>query len=322
MITLDVVIVNWNAGKQLLECLESISTSWQRSVFELIQCVVVDNASIDESANILTDFPFPLTVIKNRENKGFGSASNQGAVAGNGQYILFLNPDVRLFKDSLTKALLCLEEPQNKQIGILGIQLVDEKGLVYRNSGRFPTLGSFFYQMLGLDVLCPSRFPPHIMEDWDHQDNREVDRVEGAFCLMRRDVFEELQGFDETFFMYFEDVDFAYRARQAGWKSYYLAEAQAFHRGGGTTHRIIGRRLSYWFRSRLQYAAKHFGLTASRKILMASLSVEFLTRVGFNMIKLDGKHLIETFQAYRMYVQALPELLENMEGKKESPASP
>jgi N-acetylglucosaminyl-diphospho-decaprenol L-rhamnosyltransferase len=224
MIDLDIVIVNWNTGSQLRECLQSISPGGLLAGFRMRQCVVVDNASVDGSADGMEDLQLPLKLIRNPENKGFAYAINQGAANGKSEYILFLNPDVRLFKACLSTALLLLEKPENKQIGILGIQLVDGIGKVHRNSARFPTPGSLIYEMFGLDHVCPARFPPRVRTDWDHQENRYVDHVEGSFFLVRRKVFEQLSGFDEGFFLYFEDLDFSFRARQAGWKSYYLAK--------------------------------------------------------------------------------------------------
>ena len=315
MIKLDVVVVNWNAGNQLRDCLQSIQVTCSASTYQVSKCVVVDNASIDGSTDSLESITLPLRLLKNPENKGFGCASNQGAAVGNSEYIIFLNPDVRLYKDSLTKSLLFLEKPQNKQIGILGIQLVKRYGEVHRNAARFPTPGSLFYEMLGMDRVCPTRFPPRNMTDWDHQENRYVDHVEGSFFLVRRSIFEELSGFDERFFLYFEDVDFSFRAKQAGWKSFYLADSQAFHRGGGTTDRIKARRLFYWFKSRLQYVTKHFGRLAAWGILIASLSLEFWARTCINIIKLKWQYLFETLQAYGMYVKAIPQLLRELNGR-------
>jgi N-acetylglucosaminyl-diphospho-decaprenol L-rhamnosyltransferase len=312
MIDLDIVIVNWNTGPQLRDCLQSILPATPASVLCVRRCIVVDNASVDGSANSLDGLSLPLTLIKNPENKGFGYASNQGAAVGSSEYILFLNPDVRLFKDSLTKSFIFLENPQYKQVGILGIQLVDESGVVHRNSARLPTPGSLFHEMLGLDRFFPAHFPPRVMIDWDHQVNQPVDHVEGSFFLVRRSLFIQLNGFDERFFLYFEDADFSFRARQAGWKSYYLADVQAFHRGGGTTERIKSRRLFYWFRSRLQYVAKHFGQPVAWGILIASLTVEFQARIFFNIIHLNWQHLIETIKAYGFYLRSLPPFRRDM----------
>jgi GT2 family glycosyltransferase len=302
MIDLDIVIVNWNNGSELYKCLQSILAACPPNVIHLCQCVVVDNASTDGSLTGLAGLSLPLEIVQNSVNKGFAYASNQGAKVGVAKYILFLNPDSRLFPDNLQKALYFLEEKQNQSIGILGIQLVDGAGNVQRNVARFPTPSSFFYQMLGFDRLFPKYFPAHFMREWNHQESMEVNQVTGAFYLVRRQVFEKLDGFDERFFMYFEDLDFAYRARQAGWKSYYLAETKALHYGGGSSNQVKARRLFYILNSRVLYVAKHFGLVAAFGIMFASVGVESWIRLGRDIKNLSWYNFNNTFHAYAMFL--------------------
>ena len=312
MIDLDIVIVNWNTGHQLQDCLRSIPPAITPTVFGLRQCIVVDNASEDGSADGLEKPPLPFALIRNNENKGFAYACNQGAKAGKSDFILFLNPDTRLFPDSLEKPLSFLDEKRNAQIGIVGIQLVDENGVIHRNVARFPSPGSLFFQMLALDRIWPRRFPSHFMTEWDHRDSREVDQVTGAFFLVRRKLFEELDGFDERFFMYFEDLDFACRAKSAGWRSYYLADAQALHHGGGASYQIKAKRLYYSNTSRVLYVAKHFGTPSAIKIVMASFLFEFWVRLGWSLATLSKQNAVATIQSYCMILPALPRLLRNL----------
>jgi N-acetylglucosaminyl-diphospho-decaprenol L-rhamnosyltransferase len=312
MIDLDIIIVNWNTGPQLRRCLQSIASASLASEFRLQRCCVVDNASEDGSAEGLEGLPLPLEVVRNQSNKGFAAACNQGAQAGNSDYILFLNPDFRLFPDSLSKALAFLDDKQNVQVGILGIQLVDEDGVVHRNVARFPTPKTLWYQMLGLDRMWPHRFPSHFMTEWDHRDSREVDQVTGAFYLVRRKLFEQLEGFDERFFMYFEDLDFAYRAKKAGWKSYFLSDAQAFHLGGGSSYQILAKRLYFVLNSRVLYIAKHFGAPSAMKILLGSILVEFWVRLGWSLARFSRPNISATIQSYCMFLKTLPRLLKEL----------
>jgi GT2 family glycosyltransferase len=260
----------------------------------------------------ISGMDLPLELIVNSENKGFGSASNEGAKRGNSKYILFLNPDVRLFADTLSKSLSFLVSHTDENIGILGIQMIDQNNSIHRNTARYPTPASFFYQMLGVDRLWPRIFPPHFMTDWTHQDNRAVDQVPGSFFLVHRSLFNALNGFDERFFMYFEDLDFAYRAKLAGWTSYYLADVRAFHYGGGTTNQIKALRLFYVLRSRIAYAAKHFGYSNALWIMIASLTIEFWARLGWSFIHLSARNLIETLEAYFLYIKEVPALLKKI----------
>jgi N-acetylglucosaminyl-diphospho-decaprenol L-rhamnosyltransferase len=312
MIDFDIVIVNWNTGAQLRECLQLILPACPESILCLRRCIIVDNASQDGSTDGLEDLSLPLTIIRNHENMGFGFAANQGAKAGESKYILFLNPDFKLYPDSLVKAMRFMDGKRAEQVGILGIQLVDKDGVVHRNVARFPTPKSLFYQMLGLDHLWPRHFPSHFMTDWDHHESREVDQVTGAFFLVRRRVFEKLKGFDERFYMYFEDLDFAYRAKQTGWSSYYLADAQALHYGGGSSYQIKSRRLYFVFNSRVLYIAKHFGTLSAIKILIACILAEFWARLAWSFANLSKEAAIETIQAYRMFLGTLPQLLRKL----------
>ncbi|MRR32987.1 glycosyltransferase family 2 protein, partial [bacterium] len=297
MMNLDVVIVNWNTGAQLRDCLQSLSDCQRSSSCRIARCVIVDNASTDGSDACLPGHPFPVEVVRNTVNMGFGHACNQGARLGSSDYILFVNPDVKLFPDNLDAGLEFIDKPQNRHVGILGIQLVDEQGVIQRNASRFPRLFSLLYAMFGLDRFLPSVFPPRIMLDWDHRQNAVVDQVMGALFLIRRSVFESLGGFDERFFLYFEDVDLALRARNLGWESYYLATTRAFHKGGGATQQAKARRLFHWLHSRVLYADKHFGRGGASIVFIASIAIEFPSRMVWNILNFSWEHLRDTIEA-------------------------
>jgi GT2 family glycosyltransferase len=204
---LDIVIVNWNTGAQLRDALASVASALLHA-FTLARVVIVDNASRDGSAAGLDELGLPVTIIKNDENRGFGAASNQGAASSSSKYLLFLNPDMRLYADSLSVAVAFLEEPVNAGIGLCGIQLVDAEGRIHRSCTRHPRPRHFVAKMTGLDRIAPRLFPSHVMTEWGHDEDRQVDHVMGAFLLVRREVFEQLGGFDERFFVYLEDLDF------------------------------------------------------------------------------------------------------------------
>lgn len=315
MVPLDVVIVNWNAGEQILDCLKSLQAASQGSdLIKLSSCVVIDNASMDGSLDPLAALALPLTIMKNADNKGFGYASNQGSKIGKSKYILFLNPDVRLSPDNLVKTVSFMEEPHNQKVAATGIQFVFD-GKIQRTTARFPTRTSFFYQMLGLDHLWPGRFPPLLMTDWDHGESKELDHVPASFLLIRRKIFEELRGFDERFFMYYEDLDLSFRIKQAGWKIYYLATAQSFHQGGGTSQQVRAKRLFYVLCSRVYYVAKHFGYWTAVEVMIASVLAEFWVRLGWSLIKLSHRTFIETIEAYGRFVWAFPRLLKDLKNK-------
>lgn len=276
--TLAIVIVNWNSGTQLRECLASVNLSAPRlpADFALQDVVVVDNGSSDGSCESLSLQHGRLKVIRNEGNRGFAAACNQGAAGLQSDLILFLNPDTRLFDNSLAVPLAHLAEPAHQRTGIAGIQIVDEAGRVDRTCARFPTATHFACQAFGIDRRWPAT--GHAMREWDHRDSRPVDQVIGAFFLIRRSLFEHLGGFDERFFVYFEEVDLALRARQAGWRSMYFADAQVFHKGGGTSDQIKARRLFYSLRSRLHFGRKHFRLPQRLALVLVSTLLEPFSR--------------------------------------------
>lgn len=305
--TLDIVIVNWNAGSQLRDCLASIVATSLKGI-ELGTVVVVDNASSDDSLERIDLFP-QLQFVRNDENRGFAAACNQGARHGEGDYLLFLNPDTLLYPDSLTTPLQFMERPEHADIGIVGIQLIDESGRVARSCARFPTVGHFLAKMLGLDRLFPSTFPGHFMSEWDHGNSLDVDQVMGSFFLVRRSLFNALNGLDERFFVYFEEVDFSLRAHTAGWRSYFLADARAYHKGCGTSDQVKGTRLFYSLRSRILFGFKHFTFFQAALLLLATLVVEPLSRLLLNAAHFALQDCKETVKGFTLLVKALPRLL-------------
>ncbi|MFN2572496.1 MAG: glycosyltransferase, partial [Gemmatimonadales bacterium] len=137
-VVLDIVIVNWNSGTQLRRCLESIPAAERRGL-EIRRVTVVDNASSDHSADALDDLPLPLVCIRNATNRGFAAACNQAARGSPAAYLLFLNPDATVGKDALAAPIHFLEQPAHGTVGIVGVQLRDEKGVVARGCARFLT---------------------------------------------------------------------------------------------------------------------------------------------------------------------------------------
>lgn len=279
MTSVSVVVVNWNSGSHLRACLRSLA--WVRLKGVQLECVVVvDNASSDGSADQLAFAELPLKLRRNNRNLGYAVAANQGAAECHSDYLLFLNPDLRLIEDAISVPVTFLERPENHNVGILGIQLLDEVGSLQRSCARFPTAWSIIGRSLGFDRALPRVVAPHFMLEWPHHETRPVDQVMGAFFLVRRTVFDALGGFDERFFVYYDDVDFSLRAVKAGWVSVYFTGARAVHVGGGTTTSIPATRLFYNLSSRIRYARKHFGPMGLVIVIIATAVLEPLSRFG------------------------------------------
>lgn len=278
---LSIIIVNWNASGQLAEVISSIAQFHQDLVSNVI---IVDNASTDDSlvqVEELSNLPFQLQIVRNHDNRGFGAACNQGAELAKSEFILFLNPDTRLFEDSLTKPISFMRQPSNSGISICGIRLLDKEGNASTSAARFPTLQVMAGKILGLTKLFPTAFPAHLMSSSELRESGFVDQVIGAFFLIRKNVFDRCGGFDERFFVYFEEVDLSLRAKQLGYSSYFLSEVSAFHKGGGCSERVKAARLFYSLRSRILYAQKHYSL-------MGLVALVFLTGLELPLRLVQG----------------------------------
>jgi GT2 family glycosyltransferase len=309
-IMLDIVLVNWNSGRQLLDAVVSILHHHAGVVGKVI---VVDNNSTDGSLDVLKQelpvVPFHVQFVRNRCNRGFGAACNQGARLCDGDYLLFLNPDAKLFANSLLAPLAYIQQPENVDVGICGVQLIDEQQEVARSCARFPSAAAFAAEAVGLSKCRGLRSLGHHMSEWCHTTTRQVDHVIGAFYLVRRPLFEVLKGFDERFFVYLEDLDLSLRARRAGWRCIYYAGAQAFHAGGGTSRQVKATRLFYSLRSRLLYGFKHFSLPQAWAILGVTLLVEPVSRFVLSLSRGRLSDVRDILRGYAMLWRALPGIL-------------
>lgn len=298
---IDVIVVNWNSGEQLIDAVSSIAS--QKSDF-VREVIIVDNDSTDNSLQSVIGIS-NIKIIKSFENLGFGKACNLGTQHADADFLLFLNPDAAVYPGTLEKITKFMQNPANEKVGICGVQLIDEGGLVARSCARFPNPKGFIFHAIGLDRFFPKL--GHFMAEWPHDTTQDVDQLIGAFFLVRRSLFKELGGFDERFFVYFEEVDFSYRARKAGWRSIYLADVQAFHAGGGTSNQVKAKRLFYSLRSRLLYAFKHFTLPGALLVLIATLLLEPISRSALAIGRRSWSSLVETWTGYGMLFLWLPQ---------------
>jgi N-acetylglucosaminyl-diphospho-decaprenol L-rhamnosyltransferase len=276
---IDVVIVNWNSGGDLARCIAALAGNAGAGL--LAHIIVVDNGSGDGSAQVTGDGAVPLTIDRAGRNLGFAAASNRGAAQGKAPYILFLNPDTEIHDGALAAAL----QDFGPDIGLVGLRLLDAAGRTQRGCSRFPTALGFWLRALGLDRLSGFAAYAPFMQDWPHEDSRRVDQLMGACLLMPRELFAALAGFDERFFLYYEDVDLALRALRHGRGSWFEARGTVTHIGGGSSRRVPARRLSLSLASRLAYARKHFGIGGFVSVVLCTLLVEPWTRLAFAALR-------------------------------------
>ncbi len=296
--SVDIVIVNWNTGEHLLECLGSIERA-NRDGVELTRVAVVDNASSDRSTEGLDDLDLPLEVICNQRNVGFAAACNQGAERSSSDYLLFLNPDTRLFEDTLSIATGFMESERAADVGICGVEILNSGGDPTISCERFPTLRVMIGKMTKLDRLLPRFFPSHHLGLEETQESGPVDQVIGAFYLVRRDLFERLGGFDRRYFIYFEDVDFAMRALRLGFRSYFLKEASAFHAANVSSDQVREFRLYHSMRSRLLYARQHWSAWKANLLVVLTFGIELPARLFQAFLRRSRSDASAILGAYR-----------------------
>jgi N-acetylglucosaminyl-diphospho-decaprenol L-rhamnosyltransferase len=261
------VIVTWNSAQVLLECLEAVAKV-------TVTPIVVDNASSDRTLEIARSFP-GARVIANAENRGFAAAVNQGIASTDAEFILVLNPDVRLLTsvDALVEA--------SGRHGLAAGKLVDTDGQPQRGFGLrgLPTPASLIFEAFGINRLWPNNPVNRRYRclDRDLEQAGPVEQPAGAFLMTRRDVWERLGGFDESFHpIWFEDVDYCRRALNAGYLIEYVPSVLGYHAGGHSIAQVpAGCRVVYWCASLLRYAAKHLSSWGYRSVCAAVLLSSF-----------------------------------------------
>ncbi len=225
---LSVIIVNYNVRYFLELCLQSVQEALNDIDSEII---VVDNASVDDSCKMVKE-KFPeVILISNTENLGFSKANNQGVEVAKGKYVLILNPDTVVGKDTFIKILAFAKTRQN--FGALGVKLIDGKGLFLPESKRgIPTPTASFYKLIGFTSKTTGKYYANHLSV---SETGIVKILVGAFMLMKRSVYNEVKGFDEAYFMYGEDIDLSYKILNKGYQNYYYADTQVIHYKGEST---------------------------------------------------------------------------------------
>ncbi|MFE9444698.1 glycosyltransferase family 2 protein [Streptomyces sp. NPDC006602] len=300
--TADIVIVNWNTGRYLGECLRSIVGA-DRSQLRVARIVVVDNASTDDSLRGLAAGDIPLDVISNARNRGFAAACNQGAALGSSDFLLFLNPDTRLCPDALKVVGRLLRTPDSDGFGIFGALMVDEHGHPQISCSRFPSVRVYVGKMTGLDRLMPALFPPHHLGPHELTRSGAVDQVIGAFFLVRRALFTGLNGFDEGYFLYHEEVDFALRAHRAGWPSYHVRRARVHHAENVSSSQLGAWRHYLLLCSRTRYVFRHWTRPQAWLLMALTFSLEPAARMAAAAFRGQWAELRSTWAVYRQFLR-------------------
>lgn len=260
---LSIIIVNWNTKELLKNCINSILEHTNGIQYEII---IVDNDSDDGSIEMINTFERfkDVILISNDSNAGFAKANNQGIKVANGKYILLLNSDTLLLNNVLKESVERLEE--EKEVGILGCKLLNADSTLQFSTFNFVTIKRIFVKKL-LNYIGKAEWVGDsnmlALVTFDHESERLVDYVKGAYMMIRKKVIEDIGVLDEQFFMYSEEADFSYRARKHNWVTKYYPIGPIIHYGGQSASRKKGdtnRRERA--ESRLKFIKKHYSFVS------------------------------------------------------------
>lgn len=250
----SIIIVNYNTGPLVVDCINSILEKTSGISYEII---IVDNASEDKSCEIISSNFQNITLIKNKSNLGFGSGNNIGSEVATGKYLLMLNPDTILINNALKAMHDFMEKPENKNVAVCGGMLVDAYGIPTVSSGDFPSINKMIFYSLPFTHKIFKRFS--LKKFKNSQSNYFiVDFVSGANFFIRKDIFKEEGGFDSNYLAYYEDADLCKRLSLKGYKSAIVKEAKIIHLYGKSLTNPIKRKM-IMYESSLWYLSKFFG---------------------------------------------------------------
>ncbi len=279
---LSIVIVNYNVKFFLEQCLQSVYNALHDIPAEVF---VVDNASVDDSMQMVAE-KFPGAIrLENKKNLGFSKANNQAIRLSKGEYVLLLNPDTVVEENTFREVIAFMEA--HPEAGGLGVKMIDGKGNYLPESKRgLPTPLVAFYKMFGLTKLFPRsrRFARYYLGHLPESETHEVEILAGAFMLMRKEALDKAGLLDEDFFMYGEDIDLSYRLLKAGFKNYYFAGTSIIHYKGESTKKGSLNYVYVFYQAMVIFAQKHFSQSYARFFGWFIHTAIYL-RAGLSLVK-------------------------------------
>ncbi len=258
---LSVIIVNFNVKHFISQCLDSVydsDTAISGDNIE-IEVFVVDNNSTDGSVEWIREHYPQVTLIANVDNPGFAKANNQALELATGDYLLLLNPDTLVEKDTFVK---CIEfYKSHADCGGLSVRMVNGTGLFLKESKRgFPSPQASFYKISGLINLFPhhKNISAYYMGHLPDDETVEIDILPGAFLMISRSAYEKIGHLDESYFMYGEDIDYSWRIKLAGFKNYYMPTARILHYKGECTKKGSMNYVKAFYNAMIIFAQHYF----------------------------------------------------------------
>jgi GT2 family glycosyltransferase len=266
----SVVVVTWNSAPWVERCLDSVRGH---------ETIVVDHGSTDGTLELVRE-RFPDAKVIEQENRGMGGGNNAGMRVAQGRYWLLLNSDAWVEGDGLARLVAFADE--HPGTAVVGPRLRNPDGSLQRSVRGDPTLWRLATEYLFLRKLAPGsrRLNAFYAGDFAHDSTREVESLQGAALLVRREAADAVGLFDEDFFMFSEETDWLYRFRQAGWKVVFFPGAEVVHVGGASHG---GRLYVENLRGILRFFAKHRGpreAERARRLLLWALRLRALLSPG------------------------------------------
>lgn len=257
---ISIIIVNYNVRDFLVNALQSLQKSLRNISHEIF---VVDNASIDDSIIVIKkEFP-DVIVIENEENLGFAKANNLALKRCKGDFILLLNPDTLVGEDTISGMINFFEK--NPFAGVAGCKILNADGSLQLACRRsYPTPWSSFAKLSGLSSFFPKSklFGGYNLTYMDPNKTYEVEALSGSFMMFHREVYDDIGGLDESFFMYGEDLDWFYRAYKKGWKIFYVHSTQIIHFKGESTKKSDFDAVKKFYEAMHLFVKKHYRSTS------------------------------------------------------------
>lgn len=275
----SVVLVNYNTINVTRTALDHLFKSSHHLMTEVF---IIDNASRDGSADALRQEYPNITLIENQTNVGFGRANNQAVPFVKGKYVLLLNTDAFVAPDTIQKTYTFMET--NPDTGILGVRLVGRDGVLQPSCRYFPTPWNIFINRIGLKRIFRIFKDVKMVDDmdWNHESVRQCDWVPGCYYMVRKEVIDQIGLFDPRYFLYFEEVDHCFAAKQAGWNVTYFPDTTVVHIGGesakydNSISSVSKQIVSLQIESELLYYRKNHGLFDVMEDVILTLSANVI----------------------------------------------
>ena len=254
----SIIIVSFNVRSYLVSAIDSIL----KSNYSNYEIIVVDNNSYDNTVDIVSDKYPNVNIISNDENVGFGKAVNQGAKIASGDYFLILNPDTIIEEDMINDLIEYIES--NKNIGMVGPKILNSDGSLQLSCKRsFPTIKTALPKIFGLDKLFPKSkwMGRYNLTYLDPDDNHIVDAISGSCMLIKESVFRKINGFDERFFMFGEDIDICLRVWKENYQIHYYPKTKIIHYKGKSVKTAPYDSKRAFYHAMDLYVDKHYSST-------------------------------------------------------------